>query len=113
MLQAEKQGLSAEQLIKQVYAEHLTDFQGFNIEFDYFSSTHSATNQALVDTIYHNLQQGNDIECRSINFKQLFDPVKHIFYPIVLLKLDVQSGVLPSNMATVVKAVAHTIALPN
>lgn len=79
MLQAEKCGLSAEDLITQVSREQLADLQRFDIAFDHFTSTHSATNQALVEHIYSALQQRGDIECRSI--EQLFDPIKNMFLP--------------------------------
>ncbi|HCB44638.1 MAG TPA: methionine--tRNA ligase, partial [Pseudomonas sp.] len=47
MLRAEKEGLTSEQLIANVHAEHSSDFADFLVNFDNFYSTHSEENREL------------------------------------------------------------------
>lgn len=77
MLSAENQGVSPEQLIDNVNAEHQRDFKDFLIQFDNFYSTHSAENKELSESIYAALNANGHIDRR--NIKQLFDPQKGIF----------------------------------
>jgi methionyl-tRNA synthetase len=77
MLSAENQGISPEQLIDNVNAEHQRDFKDFLIQFDNFYSTHSSENKQLSESIYAALKANGHINRRSI--KQLFDPEKGLF----------------------------------
>lgn len=77
MLSAEKRGITPEQLIDAVNAEHRRDYQGFYIQFDNFHSTHSDENRQLSEQIYLALERNGHINRRSI--KQLFDPEKQLF----------------------------------
>ena len=77
MLKAEQLGITAEQQIEQIKAAHLADYQGFNIAFDNFHSTHSAENQELSNLIYERLQANGHIASRKIT--QAFDPEKNLF----------------------------------
>jgi len=77
MLRAEKEGLSSEQLIARVNAEHQSDFSNFLIEFDNYHSTHSPENKALSEHIYTVCQANGKIASRSIT--QAFDPEKQLF----------------------------------
>lgn len=77
MLRAEKEGLSPEQLIANVKAEHSADFADFLVNFDNFHSTHSKENQALSELIYTRLKKAGHIATRSVT--QYFDPVKGMF----------------------------------
>lgn len=77
MLRAQKDGISAEQQIARVQAEHEQDFAKFLIQFDNFSSTHSDENRALSANIYNKLKENGHINVRGI--KQLFDPEKEMF----------------------------------
>lgn len=77
MLSAEKQGITPEQLIENVSAEHQRDFADFLIKFDNFHSTHSDENRELSEHIYTILDNNGHINRRSI--KQLFDPEKNLF----------------------------------
>src|SRR5690349_19581783 len=52
MIQAEKQGLTPEQLIQQIGQTQQSDFADFLIEYDNFHTTHSPENKALVEEIY-------------------------------------------------------------
>lgn len=77
MLRADKLGITPEELIAQVKAEHEKDFAEFQIAFDNFHSTHSEENRVISEEIYKkNLANGN-IVSRSIT--QLFDPEKKMF----------------------------------
>ena len=77
MLKAEELGLTPEQQIANVQAEHEKDFAGFLIGFDNYYSTHSDENKAFSELIYNRLQANGHIESRSI--KQLFDEEKGLF----------------------------------
>lgn len=77
MLKAQEQGISSEQLIDHIKAEHLADYQGFLINFDNFHSTHSKENQYFSELIYNRLEENGHIATREIT--QLFDPEKQLF----------------------------------
>lgn len=77
MLRAEKEGISPEDQIARVKAEHETDFADFQIAFDNFHSTHTEENRELSAEIYKACRDKGHIATRSI--KQLYDPVKEIF----------------------------------
>ena len=79
MLHAEKRGLSAEQLIEEMSTEHQRDFAGFGLSHDYFGSTHSARNRALVERIWGRLEASGATVTRSI--EQFFDPERKMFLP--------------------------------
>jgi len=77
MLRAEKEGISPEEQIARVKAEHEADFAGFQIGFDNFHSTHSEENRKFSEDIYKACRDKGFIAVRSI--KQLYDPVKELF----------------------------------
>ena len=77
MLKAEQMGISPEELIKQISAEHEEDFARFHIKFDNYYSTHSDENQALANDIYIKNRDKGHISVRTIS--QLFDPEKQLF----------------------------------
>jgi methionyl-tRNA synthetase len=77
MLRAQKDGITSEEQIARVQAEHEKDFGEFLINFDNFSSTHSEENRVLSADIYNKLKANNHINVRGI--KQLFDPEKEMF----------------------------------
>ena len=79
MLRAEQEGITPEQLISRMAAEHRCDFDDFGISFDNFHTTHSEENRALVNYIYTRLRDGGHISKRVI--RQFFDPVKNLFLP--------------------------------
>lgn len=93
MLKAQQLGVSPEQLIEQVNIEHRTDFNGFNISFDNYYSTHSEENRQLSELIYNRLKQNNFIKSRVIS--QLYDPEKEMFLPDRFVK-----GCCPKCKAT-------------
>ena len=77
MLRAEKEGVTNEQLIDAVKAEHSTDFADFLVEFDNFHSTHSEENRELSSEVYRRLRDAGHIATRSVT--QYFDPEKQMF----------------------------------
>ena len=44
MLRAEKEGITPEELIERVWKEHKRDFDGFQVDFDNYYTTHSPEN---------------------------------------------------------------------
>ncbi|HSC82298.1 MAG TPA: methionine--tRNA ligase [Pseudomonas sp.] len=77
MLRAEKEGITPEQLIANVQAEHSTDFADFLVDFDNFHSTHAEENRELSTAIYLKLRDAGHIATRSVT--QYFDPEKGMF----------------------------------
>ena len=77
MLRAEKEGITPEQLIANVQAEHSADFADFLVDFDNFHSTHSEENRELSELVYGKLRAAGHIATRSVT--QYFDPEKGMF----------------------------------
>jgi methionyl-tRNA synthetase len=77
MLKSEERGISPEQQIAEVKAEHEQDFSDFQIRFDNFHSTHSEENRELSSLIYTRLRDNGHIATREIT--QAFDPEKNLF----------------------------------
>ncbi|MFS0828252.1 methionine--tRNA ligase [Pseudomonas phoenicis] len=77
MLRAEKEGITPEQLIANVQAEHSGDFADFLVDFDNFHSTHCEENRELSAWVYTRLKDAGHIATRSVT--QYFDPEKGMF----------------------------------
>jgi methionyl-tRNA synthetase len=77
MLRAEKEGVTPEQLIAAVQAEHSADFADFLVDFDNFHSTHCDENRELSAEIYRRLRDAGHIASRAVT--QYFDPEKGMF----------------------------------
>ncbi|WP_438307336.1 methionine--tRNA ligase [Pseudomonas guariconensis] len=77
MLRAEKEGITPEQLIANVQAEHSSDFADFLVDFDNFHSTHCEENRELSSLIYTRLRDAGHIATRSVT--QYYDPEKGMF----------------------------------
>lgn len=84
MLHAQKRDIEPEQLIAEMSADHQRDFQGFNLSYDHYGSTHSNTNQQLVEMFWSRLKEGGHIEKRTI--KQFFDTERNMFLPDRFIK---------------------------
>lgn len=93
MLKAEQMGISPEQLISSVHAEHLSDLNAFGISFDNYYNTHSEESKLLVYQIYNKLKENNKIYSKVIN--QLYDEEKGMFLPDRFIK-----GTCPKCKAT-------------
>ncbi len=79
MLGAEKQGISAQELIDQTEQSHLEALAAFHISLDNYTSTHAPENQELCNEIYRRLHDEGRIEVRTI--MQAFDEEKGMFLP--------------------------------
>ncbi|HEX5678150.1 MAG TPA: methionine--tRNA ligase [Alcanivorax sp.] len=77
MLKAEEKGITPEQQIDQVKAEHERDFAAFQIRFDNYYSTHSPENKALSEMIFQRNKDAGYILEKTIT--QLYDPEKGMF----------------------------------
>jgi methionyl-tRNA synthetase len=77
MLKAEELGISPEQHIANMKAEHQRDFDGFLINLANFHSTHSEENRHYSELIYKRLRENGHIASRTIT--QAFDPEKELF----------------------------------
>ena len=77
MLKAEEQGISPEELIKQVRVSHELDFKAFNISHDNYHTTHSEENRYYSETIFKRLKKEGLIEEKEI--EQLYDTEKGLF----------------------------------
>ena len=77
MLRADEIGVSAEQLIADIKAEHEADFRDFLISHDNYYSTHSPENQTYSALIYNRLREAGEIAVRSVD--QLYDPEQQMF----------------------------------
>ncbi len=79
MLKAEQLKQSPDQMVADISAQQLTDFQDFGVVFASFELSNIAENQALTTQAYAKLQANGDIETRTI--KQAFDEEKQMFLP--------------------------------
>ncbi|MEO0442493.1 MAG: methionine--tRNA ligase [Pseudomonadota bacterium] len=77
MLKAQQNGITPEQQIATVKAEHEQDFADFQIEFDNYHSTHSDENRELSALIYQRLVANGHIAKRTIT--QAYDAEKKLF----------------------------------
>ncbi|MEN9896508.1 MAG: methionine--tRNA ligase [Pseudomonadota bacterium] len=86
MLRADRDGITPEELIAQVWKSHFADFCDFGIAFDNYHSTHSNENKVLSALIYNRLNEKGYISTKTIT--QAFDPVKNMFLPDRFIKGD-------------------------
>jgi methionyl-tRNA synthetase len=84
MLRAEKEGITPEQLIERMHAEHARDFADFGVAFDNYYSTHSNENREFARLVYTRLRERGHIARRVI--EQAYDPVKQMFLPDRFIK---------------------------
>jgi methionyl-tRNA synthetase len=79
MLKAEAEGITPEELVRQIAADRPRYLQGFHLSFDHWHSTHSPENFQLSTDIYRRLQAAGLIYLKPV--EQFFDPVKQMFLP--------------------------------
>lgn len=84
MLRAQQEGITPEQLIARIGAEHQRDFAGFHISFDNYYSTHSEENRHFAETIYKAVRDAGHIEKRTI--RQAYDQQAQMFLPDRFIK---------------------------
>ncbi|HWG67067.1 MAG TPA: methionine--tRNA ligase [Rhodanobacteraceae bacterium] len=84
MLRAEKEGITPETLIGNVWKEHTADLRDFGIAYDHYSSTHTEANRELTYRIWRALEKNGHVESKPV--KQLFDPERQMFLPDRFIK---------------------------
>lgn len=84
MIQAEKLGITPENLVEKMRQEHQQDFADFLIEFDNYYTTHSKENQELVHYIFEQHSKKGNIFKKIIH--QAYDPEKQLFLPDRFIK---------------------------
>ena len=66
MISARNAGITPEEMINNVHKEHKADFDGFNIEFDNYYSTHSPENKYFSELIFNRLNEKGSIVKRDV-----------------------------------------------
>jgi methionyl-tRNA synthetase len=79
MLRAQSEGITPEELIARVGAEHAADFAAFGIDFDHFHSTNAPENRARTEQIFQSLDAAGHIARRTI--RQAYDAKAGMFLP--------------------------------
>ncbi|MDP8255319.1 MAG: methionine--tRNA ligase [Candidatus Alcyoniella australis] len=92
-ISARKQGIRPEELIERMHAEHERDFADFQIEFDFFGSTHCDENRRWAERIFLAARDDGHIERREI--EQNYCPKDELFLPDRFLR-----GTCPKCAAT-------------
>ena len=77
MLKAKELGISPEQLVKEVQADHLSTYKAYDIDFTNYHSTHSEENKEYSEMIYESAKGSNLIIKKSVN--QYFDNDEGMF----------------------------------
>lgn len=77
MISAKRAGVSEEEFIAGVSAEHQLDFADFGIEFDNYGSTHSPENRELCEEIWKSIREAGMVKEKEI--EQLFDSTAGTF----------------------------------
>ncbi|MDR1484850.1 MAG: methionine--tRNA ligase [Planctomycetaceae bacterium] len=71
MLRARAEGRTEEEIIASMHEAHLRDFNGFDVEFDFYGTTHSEENRAICAEIWRAFRAAGLIEEKEI--EQLYD----------------------------------------
>jgi methionyl-tRNA synthetase len=77
MIRAKKEARSELDLIQQMQHSHLSDFQGFQIEFDHYGSTNSEENRTLCHEFWLALRNAGLVVEKDVS--QLYDPEANVF----------------------------------
>ncbi|MGI9590996.1 MAG: methionine--tRNA ligase, partial [Myxococcota bacterium] len=77
MIRAQQEGREPEALLAEVQRAHAADLAGFGVDYDHYGSTHSPSNQALVDQVWAALRAGGFVAEREVT--QLYDTEAGIF----------------------------------
>ena len=77
MIRAQNEGREPEALLEEVRLAHERDLAGFGIRYDYYGSTHSRSNQRLVNEVWAALRAGGHVAEREVT--QLYDAKAGIF----------------------------------
>ena len=79
MLRARADGITPEELIERIGAEHRRDFDDFMVSFDNYYTTHSAENRHYTELIFQRLDAAGYIARRTI--RQAYDEQAGMFLP--------------------------------
>ena len=79
MIRAQQQGVSAEQLIADMAAEHQRDYHDLLVAHDQFHSTHSAESKRFTSELYQRLRLAGHITRRAV--RQAYDEQQQMFLP--------------------------------
>ncbi|MBW8017111.1 MAG: methionine--tRNA ligase [Planctomycetes bacterium] len=66
MIRARDEGVTPEKLIERVHAEHLRDFDGFEVLFDNYYTTHSEENRIFSEQLYNSAVKNDSIVQKEI-----------------------------------------------
>ncbi|MEM7781841.1 MAG: methionine--tRNA ligase [Planctomycetota bacterium] len=77
MIRARKEGRSEEEVIAEANESHQKDFQGFQIGYDHYGSTHSDANRKLCGEIWQSIRDAGLVKEKDI--EQLFDTQEGTF----------------------------------
>ena len=77
MIRARQENREPEQLLAEMSAAHQRDLAAFGVSFDHYGSTHSPSNQRLVNEIWAKLRAGGYVATRDV--VQLYDPQAGVF----------------------------------
>src|SRR5918994_1142089 len=77
MLKAEAEGITPQELVRQVTSERAKYLEGFHLSFDHWHSTDSPENVELSQDIYRKLKAAGLVYCKAI--EQFYDPIKGMF----------------------------------
>ena len=84
MLSAEKNGVTPEAWVSDIWVRHQKDIADFGVEMDTFYTTRSPENKALVEGIYRKLLDGGSIATRTV--EQAYDVQAGMFLPDRFIK---------------------------
>ena len=73
MISAKKRGVTEEEFIEAMHAEHQRDFTAFGIEFDHYGSTNSLENRELCEEFWTAVNDAGLVTEKAV--EQLYDPV--------------------------------------
>ena len=79
MIRAKSEGITPEELIDRVQAEHMRDFDGFGIEFDNYYTTHSEENREFSELMYKHAVDNGSIAKKDI--EQAYCPQCDMWLP--------------------------------
>ncbi len=78
-LKARDLGIAPEELIKQIHADHLEVYRGFDLGFDIYHTTHSDETKFHAEQVFRAIEQAGGVETREV--QQLYCPHDQMFLP--------------------------------
>lgn len=79
MMKAKELNVDPAELVESFRKKHIQDFTDFNIEFDYYGSTHTDENRHLSELVYERAKEKGFIYTKTID--QLFSETDKMFLP--------------------------------